>query len=387
MNVLRQFLAILRLNVSSVTGRIGTVLTIVIGVTCAVGVLVSMLAMGAGARRQELGDVRPDRVVVSSTGARGDLSSIPRDEAVIIRDLPGVKRGADGAPIVVFQYGQFIEGRRRVTGKRVFFPLQGVTTNIGELVPEMHLTAGRMFARGLHEIIASNQCSRQFAGFEIGAARAVRGLDWRIVGHFDQGQSQQCVVYADVDAIMSTFNRNTYTQVLARLESPGEYAAFARALAANPSLHVEVRREREELEDQFRQLNGLLNFVSLFIGTIMAIGATLGAVNSLYAVVDARRRELATLRALGFASIAIILATLCESVLLALPGAALGAALAWLLFNNLSTSPFGYSFQLDVTPALALLGIEWALVMGLVGGILPAIRAARVPVTTALRAT
>ena len=158
-------------------------------------------------------------------------------------------------------------------------------------------------------------------------------------------------------------------------------------MAANPSLHVEVRREREELEDDFKQLNGLLDFVSLFVGAIMALGATLGAVNSLYAVVDSRRRELATLRALGFGSTAIVAATLCESILLALPGALLGAALAWLLFNNLAASPFGYSFQLDVTPALARLGIEWALVIGLVGGILPAIRAARVPVTTALRAT
>jgi putative ABC transport system permease protein len=387
MNVLRQFLAIVHLNVTSLAGRMGILLTIVIGVTCAVGVLVSMLAMGAGARRQELGDVRADRVVLNSLGARFTDSSIPREEAVIIRELPGIRKGADGTPMAVFRCGMFIEGRRRVTGKRVFFPLEGVTSNITELAPEIHFTAGRMFARGLHEIITSNQCSRQFSGFEIGDSRPIRGVDWRIVGHFDQGQSQQCSVYADVDAIMSTFNRNTYTQVAVRLESPGEYARFRRAVAGNPSLHVEVRREREELEDNFRQLNGLLNFVSLFIGTIMAIGATLGAVNSLYAVVDSRKRELATLRALGFGSLAIIAATLCESVLLALPGALIGVALAWLLFNNLAASPFGYSFQLDVTPALALLGIEWALVMGLVGGILPAIRAARVPVTTALRAT
>jgi putative ABC transport system permease protein len=137
----------------------------------------------------------------------------------------------------------------------------------------------------------------------------------------------------------------------------------------------------------FKPLNSILDFASYFVGAIMAIGGTLGAINSLYAIVDSRRRELATLRAIGFRPGTIVAATLCESMLLAIPGALLGAALAWVLFNGLSASPFGYSFRLEVTPALALLGVIWALVMGLIGGILPAVRAARVPVTTALRAT
>jgi putative ABC transport system permease protein len=137
----------------------------------------------------------------------------------------------------------------------------------------------------------------------------------------------------------------------------------------------------------FKQLNALLNFVSYFVGTIMAIGATLGAVNSLYAMVDSRRRELATLRAIGFSPAAIVVSILCESVLLAVPGALLGCALAWVLFNGLSASPFGFSFQLTVTLGLAVTGIGWALAMGLVGGLPPALRAARVPVTEALRAT
>jgi putative ABC transport system permease protein len=156
---------------------------------------------------------------------------------------------------------------------------------------------------------------------------------------------------------------------------------------ANPRLHLDVRHESEALEDAFKQLNAILSFVSLFVGTIMAIAATLGAVNSLYAIVDSRRRELATLRAIGFGSGAIVISILCESILLALPGALLGSALAWVFFNGLSASPFGYTFQLAVTPSLAVLGIVWALGMGLVGGLLPALRAARIPVTTALRAT
>ena len=194
-------------------------------------------------------------------------------------------------------------------------------------------------------------------------------------------------MYADVDVVMSTFARNAYSIVSVLLRSPSDYAAFRAAVQANPTLHLEAKHEKEVVQDAFKQLNGLLDFVSYFVGTIMAIGATLGAVNSLYSIVDARRRELATLRAIGFGSGAVVASILCESVLLALPGALLGAGLACALFNGLSVSPFGYSFQLEVTRVLALTGVVWALAMGLFGGLLPALRAARVPVTTALRAT
>ena len=387
MNFIRQFLGILRVGLAGVTERLGSVLTIIIGITCAVGVLVSMLAMGTGARRQETGDARPDRVVLSSTGAQGIQSSIPRDEAAVTVGLPYIKKDTNGEPIVVFTSFVPSEGQRRVTGNRIFLPLVGTTTNLIEFQPEMRFTGGRMFQRGLHELIASNPCARQFTGFEIGDRRSIHGSDWTIVGHFDQGHAQQCIVYADVDTLMSTFNRNTYSQVSLMLQSAADYDAFRGALQANPTLHLDARREREAAEEQFKELNSLFNFVSYFIGTIMAIGATLGAVNSLYAIVDARRRELATLRAIGFESAAIVVSILCESILLALPGALLGGVLAWALFNGLSVSPFGYNFQLEVTPSLAMLGVLWALGMGLLGGLLPALRAARVPVTTALRAT
>jgi putative ABC transport system permease protein len=297
------------------------------------------------------------------------------------------RKDANGQPIVVFESFVPSEGRRRVTGNRIFLPLVGTTTGVTEYLPEMRFTGGRMFQRGLHELIASNPCVRQFTGFEIGDRRSIRGIDWTVVGNFDQGYAQQCVVYADVDTIMSTFDRNSYTLVSVRLQSPGDYDTFRAAIEANPTLHLEARHESEAVEEQFKPLNALLNFVSYFVGTIMAIAATLGAVNSLYAIVDSRRRELATLRAIGFGSGPIVASVLCESILLALPGALVGGALAWIFFNGMSASPFGYSFQLAVTPSLAVLGIAWALGMGLVGGLLPALRAVRVPVTTALRAT
>jgi putative ABC transport system permease protein len=387
MNFIRQFSGLLRVNLAGATQRLGSVLTIIIGVTCAVGVLVSMLAMEAGARREEMGGVRADRVILRSLGTRSIDGSVPREEATTILDLPGIKKGSNGEPIVVFQTMVPMEGRRRLTGIRIFFALAGVSQKVAEYAPELHLTAGRMFQRGLHELVASNPCVRQFEEFEIGARRSIRGVDWTIVGHFDQGESQQCVVYADVDTLMTTFNRNTYSQVCVMLQSPAAFDVLRNAVNANPTLHLEAVREREAVEDGFKQLNALFTFVGYFVGTIMAIGATLGAVNALYAIVDSRRRELATLRAIGFGPAAIMASVLCESMFLAVPGALLGGALAWIFFNGLAASPFGYSFQLAVTPSLAVTGIVWALAMGLLGGFLPALRAARVPVTTALRAT
>jgi putative ABC transport system permease protein len=386
MKFVRQLLAILRVNLSGVTQRIGSALTIVVGVTCAVGTLVSTLAMGAGAREQQLANVRADRVVLTTRGARMGQGSIARQEAAVVLGLPRVRKDAKGDPIVVFQAMAPIEGRGRVTGKRIFFPLVGVTSKMTELAPERRFTAGRAFRPGLHELVASNACSRRFVGFEIGDRRPIRGSDWTVVGRFDEGQAQQCVVYADAETLMTAFGRNTYSSAVLMLQSPADYEGFRAAVSSNPALRLDVQHEKDAVEAGFESLNAILNFVSFFIGTIMAIGATLGAVNSLYAMVDSRQREIATLRAIGFSPGAVVLAVLLESVLLALPGALLGSALAWLLFNGLAASPFGYSFRLSVTVSLAVLGIEWALVMGLLGGLLPALRAARMPVVTALRA-
>jgi putative ABC transport system permease protein len=385
MNFARQSLAILLVNLSGVRERMASALTIIIGVTCAVGVLVSMLAMGTGARRQEMGNVRADRVVLMTSGARVFQSDISREEAAAVIELPGILKGAGGEPIVVAETEVPVEGRRRVVGNRIYFPLIGTTPTVTQYRPEMRFTSGRMFQAGLHELIAGNSCARQFTGFEVGDRRPIHGTDWTIVGHFDLGEEQQCFVFADVDSIMSTFGRNTYSSVSVRLQSPSDFDALRDAVKGNPALHLEAKREREVMEDGFKELNAILNFVSYFVGTIMAIGATLGAVNSLYAIVDSRRRELATLRAIGFGPGPIVVSILVESILWALPGALPGCALAWVFFNGLSASPFGYSFQLAVTPFLAVLGILWALGMGLLGGLLPALRAARVPVTTALR--
>lgn len=387
MKSFRQFFALLAVSLSGLALRLGPAATIVVGVACAVGVLVSMLAMGSGARRQEMSGVSDDRAVVAEIGQRPLFGSISRQDAAAVQNLPYIRRDKDGRPIIVMESMVPISGRRRGTDALIFVPLIGVTSNLTAYEPEIQFTAGRMFHPGLHELIVSSTCTRMFPGFEIGDRRPIHGTPWTIVGHFGGGQEGQCEIFADVNAIMSVFSRDTYSGLEVRLRSPADFDAFSAAVKADPAVHLYAERQRTVTAQDFKPLNAILDFASYFVGIIMAIGGTLGAVNSLYAIVDSRRRELATLRALGFRPVTIIASTLCESMLLALPGALIGAALAWLLFNGLSASPFGYSFRLDVTPSLLLLGVIWALCMGFIGGILPALRAARVPVTTALRAT
>lgn len=383
----KHFLALLRMNLTDLFSRPAPVLTIIIGFSCAVGVLVAMLAMGVGARRQVMGDARADRVVLWSTGAQSASGSkIPTNVAASIADLPYVRRDADGRAFVLSEALIILRARIKSHRREVYVPLYGVDATLSEVVPEFHVVTGRTYRPGLHEVIASRLCERQFADFEVGDKRFIHGSDWTIVGLFQQGRSQGgCLMYADAGSILSAFGRNSYNQVMVMLQSPERYAAFASAVKSNSTLHIDAAPEPVVVERDFKQLNGILNFASYFVGAIMGIGATLGSLNSLYAIVDSRRSELATLRAIGFEAGAIVAATLVEAMLLALFGALLGGALAWALFDGFSARPFNTSFQLAVTPALLVLGFIWALGMGFLGGLLPALSAARVPVSAAMR--
>jgi putative ABC transport system permease protein len=385
----KQLGMLLRMNLLGVPQRLGLVCTTVIGVTCAVGVLVSMLAMGVGARREAMGNVRPDRASLLSVGAlQPGQSSIPKDTAVLVRDLPGIRRNANGEPIAVPEVFIGMQARRKVSGTLVGFTIVGAGAGLTDYAPELHLTSGRVFRPGLRELIASNYCAREYEHFGVGDKRLIQGGDWLVVGTFDLGRAGgTCGAYADANTLLSAFGRDNYNVVNVMLQSPAAFTELDNAIKANPVLHVEAKREAELVEAGMQQLNGILNFVAYFVGAILAVAATIGAANSLYAVVDGRRRELATLRAVGFGGLPVITSLLFEAMLLALPGAGIGAGLAWLFFNGRAASPFGFQFHLAVTPSLALLGIGWALCMGLIGGLPPAVRAARVPVTVALRAT
>lgn len=389
MDFLKQLRMLMRMSLLGAPQRLGLVCTTVIGVTCAAGVLISMLAMGVGARRAAMGNVRPDRASVLSVDAVGPVQSeIPKDVAALVGDLPGIRRNQSGQPIAVPQTLVFVEARRKDSGNSVGFPMTGAGAGLADYAPELHLTAGRMFRAGLLELIASNYCAHQYQHFSVGDKRLVQGVEWLVVGNFDLGRSiGSCVVFADADTVLSAFRRSSYNEVNVMLASPAAFDELVNAIKGNPRLHVKVEREAELAEAGVQPVNGILNFVSYFVGAVLAVAATIGAANSLYALVDSRRRELATLRAIGFGNLPVAAAILSEAMLLALPGALIGAALAWLFFNGRTASFFEMQFLLAVTPSLALLGLGWALCMGLIGGLMPAVRAVRVPVTVALRAT
>jgi putative ABC transport system permease protein len=388
MNIARQFGALLRMSLSGIPTRLGLVSTIIVGVACAVGVLVSMLAMGVGARREALGNVRPDRVVLLQAQAPSPYqSNIPKDQAASVPALPGIRRNAKGEPIVVLMATAFVQARNRKDRSPIGFPIGGVTKEFTDFYPELRLTSGRMFQPGLRELIASNTCAQLYSDFATGDTRHMQGGDWTVVGNFDMGNTEgNCLVYTDLATLQSAFNRNTLAQIHVMLQSAASLDEFTRAVKANPTLQLSVKSQQQFAEDMSGQLTGILNFVSYFVGSIMALAATIGAANSLYAIVDGRRRELATLRALGFDSIAVVASLLFESILLALPGAVIGALVAWALFNGFQASPMGTSLRLAVTPSLAVLGLAWALGMGLLAGLLPALRASRAAVTVGLRA-
>jgi putative ABC transport system permease protein len=223
---------------------------------------------------------------------------------------------------------------------------------------------------------------------EIGDRISLRSTEWTIVGVFAGSDSLgDSVLRADAETVMSAFGRTTFQQLLVVLDSPAQIQSFKDALASNPAIDVEVKTLQQTFKDAFGQLNQLIDFLAYFVGVVMASGAVFGALNSLYASVDSRRRELATLRAIGFGGGPIVVSVLIEGMALALPGALLGAAIAWLLYNGHVVSPAGLIFKLDVTIHVVRTAIAWALVIGLIGASLPALRAARLPVATALRDT
>jgi putative ABC transport system permease protein len=387
MTFLRQLGVLLQISLLAIPHRIGLACTCVTGITCAVGVLVTMLAMGAGARNEVMGNVRPDRAVLLSTAAPEPMqSSISKEIAGLIHDLPGIRRNAGGDPIALSQVEVLMRARSKDSATSVSFPIIGSSAGLEDYAPELHLTSGRMYRPGLHELIASGYCARRYQGFGVGESRVIEGVEWLVVGHFDLGRDDgTCVAYADADSVLSALRRDHYNQVVVMLRCATAFAELTRAIESDPRLKVEARHEAELAEANLQQVNGVLNFVSYFVATILALAATIGAANSMYAMVDSRGGELATLRAVGFRSFSLIASILSEAILLAIPGALMGAGLAWLLFNERAVSPFGFQFHLAVTPSLVLLGIGWALCMGLIGGLMPALRSARVPVSIALR--
>jgi putative ABC transport system permease protein len=326
-------------------------------------------------------------------GSDSELAStLSREATLTVMDAPGIRKDAAGKPIASAEAVVIVDLPKKSNDSGANVTIRGVGAEGMMLRPEIHLVAGRMFQRGLRELVVGRGAQGQFKGLDVGSHIALRGSDWTIVGAFESnGDSHESELLADVETVLSAYRRNLYQSVVALLDSTDSFTAFKSALTTNPQLSVDVMREREYYAKQSERMAAVLSFVAYFVGGIMAIGALFGALNTMYSAVSARSLEIATLRAIGFGATAVVLSVLIEALLLACIGAIIGAGLAWVFFNGNVVSTLGSNFtqvvfRLAVSPALMALGIIWACVIGLVGGLFPAIRAARQPIATALRA-
>ena len=389
----KQLFAVIGMSLQTLPQRLGASSVIVIGIAGVVAVLVSVLAMGAGFRHTLADTGRPDRVIILRGGSDVELnSSVTRADVDIISNAPGLAKDSSGKAVLSSELVTVVNVPKRDTGTDANVTLRGVGLKLTEVRPELKVVSGRMFRPAVRELIAGVGAARQFRGLGIGSMVHLRNADWTVVGTFtSNGDVHESELLADVDTVGSSIERNGYSSAVALLTSPAEFSRFKDALTTDPQLKVDVQREPDYYAAQSKQLTQIINVVGTTVAIIMAIGAMFGALNSMYSAVAARGLEIATLRAIGFGALPVLLSVMIEALLLALIGGIIGASLAWLFFNGHSVSTLGGAFaqvvfELTVTPTLIATGVVWACVIGLLGGLFPALRAARLPVAEALRA-
>jgi putative ABC transport system permease protein len=386
MRALRQTAALTLFGLRSIPERIGASLVTVISIMIVVAVLLSLLSMGEGAQFWETGQARPDRAVILSHGALSPFASrLTHEDIATLSQEPGVKRDTDGTALVTAGSMVAVDIVTRDNERGTLFML-GMTNR--RVYPEIHMLGGHWPRSGLHELAVSKVAQRLDQGVQIGDQVRIRGSDWTIVGVFEDAKGvYEQVLFGDGETVLAAFGRDAYQQFVVVLDSVADFPRFKQAVLADPTLKVDVYTEVANREASFRGLRGLLDFVSYFIGTLLAMGAICAALSSLYASVDARGREIATLRSLGFGAVPVFASVLIEGMLLALAAGLVGATIAWLVFNGKVISTEGLTFPLAVSPHLAIICVLWALAIGLIGGLLPAVRAARLPVALAMRET
>jgi putative ABC transport system permease protein len=392
MNVFGQTREIVLLNLRSIPSRLGSSLVIVIGIAGVVAVLVAMLSMATGLASTLNATGAVDRVVIMRGGSNGELSSfLDRASNTLIRQDPAIAREDDGLPAASGELIVITEVPRpgQKTGANV--TLRGVESRAFALRPELKVVEGRRFKPGLRELMVGRGAQEQFAGLEVGGILRFRGESWTVVGTFETGDAHESELWADVETVQGAFRRSGVSSLIVRLDNPDAFDAIKARLTENPQLNVDVLREKDYFNQQSAGLTRQIGYLTNIVGVIMALGALFGAINTMYSAVSTRTGEIGTLRALGFSQFPVIASVMAEALLLALLGGLLGAGIAYLLFNGYTVSTLGsgftqIAFGFAVTPELLFKGLNWALMIGFVGGLAPAIHAARIPVTEALRA-
>ena len=392
-NWLSQVTSVAWFGLSSIPQRRGSVAAAVFGIAGVVGVLVGVLSMAAGFRRTMAASSSPDSAIVLRSGANDEMSSgLQQDEIRQLADAPGVARRAEG-PLVSAELFVIINLPKRSTGTDANVPLRGVEQPAFHVRDKFELLQGRLFQGGKNEVLAGVGAAREFAGLEVGKKFFVGRNEWEVVGIFSAGGgTAESEIWTDARILQAAYNRgNSFQSVYVKLTAPDAFLQFSNSVASDPRLEMKALRQADFYAEQSTMLNTLITTLGYLVASLMAIGAVFGALNTMYNSVSARTREIATLRALGFGGAAVIVSVMLESLVLALVGGTLGGAIAYLAFNGFHAATVNWqsfsqvTFAFDVTQQLLAQGIVGAMTIGLIGGLLPAIRAARLPIAAALR--
>ncbi len=388
----RQVLSVIQIGIATIPQRLGSSSVVVVGIAGVVAVLVALLSMAQGFQQTLKETGNDETAIVMRAGSQTELNSVlAHDSAALVAQAPQVLHGTSGDPIASPELVVVASLPKKTTGLDANVEVRGVGERAWELRPKVQITAGRKFKSGLRELLAGKDARRQFANVEPGSTLKLNGQVWTVVGAFDSGDSHNSELWGDTDIVGSAYRRgSSTTSVTVRLTSPAAFDAFKAGLESDRRLQVDVSTTRQFYNAQSATISTTIRILGTVVGVIMAIGAVFGALNTMYAAVAARSREIATLRAIGFRGTPVILSVMVETLLLALLGGVIGAALAWALFDNYTASTLGSNFSqvvfaFKVSPPLLWDGLKWALTIGLVGGLFPALRAARQPVTTGLR--
>ena len=393
MRFLSQVVTVTALTLRTLPQRAGSSAVAVVGVTGVVIVFVAVLSIAEGFLAALAGAGSPDTAIVLRGGSTAETTSaLAIDATRIIKDAPGVLRDGSG-PVASAELFVVVDVPKRGTGIDANVPLRGVEPAAFRVREEVRIVEGRPFREGTNEIIVGRSAANQFEGLELGATPRWGESSWEVVGIFEaDGTLSESEIWCDARVLQPAYRRgNTYQSVLARLDSEDAFPGFRDSLASDPRLDVMVEREDVFYVGQSQLIHSIITGIGTVIAVLMGIGAVFGAVNTMYSAVASRTREIATLRALGFGGVPVVVSVLFESALLSLVGGVLGGGLAYVAFHGYQTATLNWTtftqvaFAFNVTPALLVQGTLYATIMGLLGGLFPAIRAARLPIVTALR--
>jgi putative ABC transport system permease protein len=392
-NFLKQTLAVTMVNLRTIPQRLGSSGVAIIGIAGVVIVLVSVLSIAQGFAAAMEASGSPVRALVMRSGADSEMTSgLSGPEVDIIKQAPGLRR--EGlVPLASAELYVIIDIPKISTDSSANVPMRGIEPAGTALREEFSIAEGRMFEFGTNEVVVGRGASVNFKGLTVGNTVVVGQSTWKVVGLFEtDGSVAETEIWCDARVLQGIYRRgNTYQSLLARLDSSDSFNTFRDWLTANPQVNVQVRREEDYYAQQSRALTSLIRTVGFGIAALMGIGAVFGAILTMYTAVSTRSREIATLRALGFNSTSVVVSVLVESLALAAIGGSIGGLLAYVAFNGYQTSTMNFStfsqvaFAFQVTPQLLGMGLFYALAMGLVGGLFPALRAARLPIPSALR--